>query len=71
MVVSSDPELQALATELLPDLARRSGMELRDPVRVEKRTRAELVRYLEHKLDEELPEPDPRGPEEGTDHTSQ
>jgi hypothetical protein len=56
MVVSSDPALAALAAELLPDLARRSGMELREPVRLERRSREELVRYLEFKLDEELPE---------------
>ena len=31
LVVSSDAELAALAAELLPDLARRSGMELREP----------------------------------------
>lgn len=56
MVVSSDRELGELAGALLPDLARRSGLELREPVRLEKRTRAELVRYLRHQLDEQLPE---------------
>jgi len=30
-------------------------MELREPVRLEQRSRSELVRYLTHKLDEELP----------------
>lgn len=55
MVVSSDPVLAELAANLLPDLARRAGMELRDPVRLEERSRADLVRYLEHKIDEELP----------------
>lgn len=55
MVVSSDPDLRAMAESLLPDLARRSGLELKEPVRLEMRTRAELVRYLEAKLDEELP----------------
>jgi len=54
-VRSSDPELEELAAELLPDLAARAGMELREPVRLEKRTRSQLVRYLEAKLDEELP----------------
>ncbi len=54
MVESSDPQLRTLAGALLRDLAGRSGMELREPVRLEKRSRAELVRYLEHKLDEEL-----------------
>jgi len=60
MVVSSDPELGDLAAELLPDLARRSGLELKEPVRLEMRTRDELVRYLEKKLDEELPEEEAR-----------
>ena len=56
MVVSSDPELGAMASELLPDLAPRAGMELRSPVRLELRSRAELVDYLMGKIDEELPE---------------
>ena len=60
LVVSSDAELAALAAELLPDLARRSGMELRRPVRLESRSRAELVRYLTTKLDEDLPEEEAR-----------
>lgn len=55
LVVSSSPELRSMAAELLPDLAARAGMELREPVRLEERSRAELVRYLEGKLDEELP----------------
>ena len=55
LVVSSDPELSALAASLLPELATRAGMELVSPVRLETRSRAELVRYLEAKLDEELP----------------
>ncbi|MGY8777849.1 MAG: hypothetical protein ACKVIN_06970, partial [Longimicrobiales bacterium] len=38
-----------------PDIAERSGMELKVPVRLEVRTRDELERYLEFKLDEELP----------------
>lgn len=56
IAVSSDPELAELASELLPDLARRSGLELRRPVLLKKRSREELVRYLEFKLDEELSE---------------
>ncbi len=60
MVISSDPDLRALAARLLPDLAARSGMELTRPVRLEMRTRAELVRYLRAKLDEELPESEAR-----------
>jgi len=56
MVVSSDPELIALASQLLPGLAERSGLTLTGPVRLERRSRAHLVQYLESKLDEELPE---------------
>ncbi|MBT8336322.1 MAG: hypothetical protein KJO11_06935 [Gemmatimonadetes bacterium] len=55
MVVSSDRQLQTLAAELLPGLSERSGLELRRPVRLERRTRAELERYLVAKLDEEFP----------------
>lgn len=55
LVESDDPELRALATELLPDLAARSGLELREPVRLARRSREELVGYLTAKLDEELP----------------
>jgi hypothetical protein len=55
LVISSNAELGAMAAELLPDLASRSGMELRAPVRLEERSRAELVAYLEAKLAEELP----------------
>lgn len=55
LVESSDPELRELAAEILPDLARRSGLELREPVRVERRSREHLVAYLRAKLDEELP----------------
>lgn len=60
LVVSSDAELGAIAAELLPDLAARAGMELRQPVRLESRSRAELVEYLRAKLDEELPEDEAR-----------
>jgi hypothetical protein len=55
LVVSEDPELRRVASEILPELAERSGLELRAPVRIARRSRAELVRYLEAQLDEELP----------------
>jgi len=55
LVTSSDPDLAEAAARLLPDLADRSGLELLEPVRLERRTRAELQRYLEFKLDEEFP----------------
>lgn len=55
LVVSDDPELAEMARELLPDLARRAGLQLREPVRLARRSREDLVRYLEVKLDEELP----------------
>lgn len=55
LVETDDPELRALAVELLPDLAARSGLVLREPVRLARRSREELVGYLTAKLDEELP----------------
>ena len=61
MVISSDPQLAALAESLLPELAERSGMPLRAPVRLERRSREYLVEYLRVKLDEQLP------PEEARD----
>lgn len=60
LVISSDPGLGELAAALLPDLARRSGLVLKEPIRLEKRSRAQLVRYLSQKLDEELPEEEAR-----------
>jgi len=59
-VVSSDPTLVQIASGMLPDLAARSGLELREPVRLERRSREELVRYLQAKLDEEMPPTDAR-----------
>ncbi|HET9949703.1 MAG TPA: hypothetical protein VFQ22_12335, partial [Longimicrobiales bacterium] len=56
LVLSSDPELRAMAERLLPDLAERAGLERREPVRLVRRSRADLVRSLEAKLDEQLPE---------------
>lgn len=55
LVVSSDAGLAARAGALLPALATRTGLELTGPVRLERRTREELERYLIFKLDEELP----------------
>lgn len=55
IVISSDPELSAEVAALLPDLAARAGLELTEPVRVERRSREELETYLRAKLDEELP----------------
>ena len=46
LVISSDAQLRAVAEALLPDLARRAGLELKAPVRLEMRSRAQLVRYL-------------------------
>jgi len=60
MVVSSDPELARIAESLLPGLAERSGLSLRAPVRLERRSRAQLAAYLQAKLDEELPVEDAR-----------
>lgn len=55
LVISSDPELRRQVESLLPGLAERSGLELRRPVKVERRSRTELERYLRAKLDEEMP----------------
>ncbi|HZD06516.1 MAG TPA: DUF6782 family putative metallopeptidase, partial [Longimicrobiales bacterium] len=62
LVISSDPELRRVVAGLLPGLAEQSGLELREPVRVERRTRDQLTTYLEAKLDEDM------GPERA-DHT--
>ena len=59
-VVSSDPELAVIGAELLPRLAERAGMDLSHPVRIEARSRAQLVSYLRLKLDEDLPEDEAR-----------
>lgn len=58
LVTSSDPELARVAAELLPDLATRAGLALTRPVKIERRSRQELERYLEFKLNEELPDSD-------------
>jgi len=55
LVVSDDAELRRVASEILPEVAARSGLELREPVRIARRSRAELVSYLEAQLDKELP----------------
>lgn len=55
LVVSSDPDLAAMAERLLPDLVARSGLELLGPVRLERRSRAELEAYLVEKLADEVP----------------
>lgn len=55
LVISSDAALAERAAALLPALATRVGLELREPVRLERRSREELERYLVFKLDEELP----------------
>ena len=54
-VVSTDPDLGARVSELLPELAARAGMELVRPIRVERRTREELESYLLFKLDQDMP----------------
>lgn len=54
LVVSSDPVLREMAAAMLPQLARRSGLRVREPVRLERRSRDELEAYLRFKLDEEL-----------------
>lgn len=56
LVVSSDAALQAVAEEVLADIAARSGMTLTEPVRLEVRSRAQLEAYVMHKLDRDLPQ---------------
>lgn len=55
MVLTDDAELRELAGSLLPDLARRSGLEVRGPIRIERRSREALGGYLSAKLDADLP----------------
>lgn len=55
LVVSADPALEAMASEMLPELAARSGFEIREPVHIERRSRAQLEGFLRAKLDQELP----------------
>lgn len=56
-VKADDPALEAMATRLLPEVSRRSGMPIRRPVRVALRSRDALEAYLRAKLAEELPPP--------------
>lgn len=56
LIVSDDPELVALASSLLADVSTRAGMELREPVRVARRSREDLERFLIRKLEEDLPD---------------
>lgn len=56
LVVSSDEDLREMAHDLLPDLLDRSGLELREPVRLARRSRAELLDYLRARMDEEISE---------------
>ncbi len=55
LIVSEDAELGAMASEVFTEVAERSGLAILKPVRVAKRSRAELQDYLRLKLDEELP----------------
>ncbi len=54
LVISSDTVLGARVGELMPVLARMAHMELVRPIRVARRSRAELEGYLRFKLDEEM-----------------
>lgn len=56
LVVSSDPELAAVAEEVLADIADRAGMTLTAPVRLEVRSRADLETYVLDKLERDLPQ---------------
>jgi len=54
-VESADPRLAALTAALLPEVEERSGLAALEPVRVERRSRRELVTYLGGRMDRELP----------------
>lgn len=54
-VISSDPVLRDLASSLVPSLAEGAGLPLRAPVRVERRSREDLLRYVHERLDRDLP----------------
>lgn len=54
-VLSSDPALREQAAALVPSLAEVAGLPLREPVRVERRTRDELLLHVQERLDRELP----------------
>jgi len=56
VVISGDDELRALAEALVPLLAERAGLPLLAPVRVERRSRGELLGFVEERLDQDLPE---------------
>lgn len=56
LIVSSDPALEAVAEEVLADIAVRAGMSLTEPVRLEVRSRGELEAYVMFKLDRDLPQ---------------
>jgi hypothetical protein len=50
-----DASLRVMVDSLLPKLEQISGLEAREPVRVSRRTREELRRFVERRLAEELP----------------
>ncbi len=54
-VSARDTSLRRLASELIPELERRSGLEARYPPRLARRSRAELEAFLEEELAEQLP----------------
>lgn len=54
-VLSGDEELQALVAPLLPLLAERAGLPLLESVRVERRSREELLQHVDERLDQDLP----------------
>jgi len=54
MIISSNPVLRAEAEEMLPALARLSGLELMGPIRIEERSREELELYLRAQFDKEF-----------------
>jgi len=55
-VSSPDPDLLRRAAPLVVQLAERAGLPLREPVRIERRSREELLGYLRQRLDRDLPD---------------
>ena len=54
--VAADDELALLVDSMLPSLGRLASLEPREPVRMERRDREGVRRYVEDRLEQELPE---------------
>jgi hypothetical protein len=52
----SEPELEALVDSMLPRIAELAALEVRGPVRIERRSRGEVRAFVEERLHEEYPD---------------